>query len=144
MSLRERKICRDFKQIDNLIRRQRLKRLDEKMTLSHGWVIGYLYDNRDRVVLQREFEKEFNMRRSTVATVLTTMEKNGLIKRISVENDARQRQLVLTKTAEDMHLEVVRIMKDLDDTVINGISDEELEVFYKVLDKMKQNLEGSI
>ena len=141
------KLCREFKQINNLICRKSfnagLKQDIDKMTLSHGWVIGYLYDNRDRVVLQRELEKEFNLRRSTVTTILQTMEKNGLVERVNVENDARQRRLILTEKAENIHKIISKEMIDLDERIVKGIDEKELDIFYKVLFDIKGNLEES-
>lgn len=141
------KLCREFKQINNLICRQSfnagVKQDIDKMTLSHGWVIGYLYENRDRVVLQKEFEKEFNLRRSTVTTILQTMEKNGLVERRSIKNDARQRQLVLTEKAELIHKLISKEMKALDDRIVKNIDKDELDIFYKVLFSIKENLEES-
>ncbi|MBQ2753047.1 MAG: MarR family transcriptional regulator [Firmicutes bacterium] len=146
MSTCDIKLCREFKQINNLICRQSfnagLKQEIDKMTLSHGWVIGYLYDNRDRVVLQKEFEKEFNLRRSTVTTILQTMEKNGLIERLSIKDDARQRQLVLTEKAEMVHKLISKEMKALDERITDGINKEDMDIFYKVLFRIKGNLEG--
>lgn len=141
MNLRDIKICREFKQINNLIRRQNESLSVNKMTLSCGWIIGYLYENRDRVVLQKEFEKEFGIRRSTITSILQTMEKNELLQRVPLPDDARQRQLILTKKAEELHLSFVDKMQVLDHKMIDGISDEDLEVFYRVLFKMKRNLE---
>lgn len=139
------KWCREFKHISNLICREShndaMTKNVDKVTLSHGWIIGYLYENRDRVVLQREFEKEFNLRRSTVTTMLQTMEKNGLIERRGIENDARQRQLILTEKAKSIHNIFVENMEALDNKLIKGIDEKELEVFYNVLCKMKRNLE---
>ena len=141
------KLCREFKQINNLICRQSfnagVKQDIDKMTLSHGWVIGYLYDNRHRVVLQKEFEKEFNLRRSTVTTILQTMEKNDLIERLSIKDDARQRQLVLTEKAELIHKLISKEMKALDDRIVKNIDKDELDIFYKVLFSIKENLEES-
>lgn len=141
MDLRDIKICREFKQINNLIRRQNEVLSVDRMTLSCGWIIGYLYENRHRVVLQREFEKEFGIRRSTITSVLKTMEKNGFLERLPLPDDARQRQLILTKKGEEVHLSVVNKMNQLDRKIIEGVSDEELELFYRVLFKMKRNLE---
>ena len=141
------KLCREFKQINNLICRQSfnagVKQDIDKMTLSHGWVIGYLYENRDRVVLQKEFEKEFKLRRSTVTTILQTMEKNGLIERRNIKDDARQRQLVLTEKAELIHKLISKEMKALDDRIVKNIDKDELDIFYKVLFSIKENLEES-
>ena len=61
-----------------------------------GWIIGYLYQNRDKEVFQRDIQEQFSIRRSTVTGILQLMEKNGLITRSSVERDARLKKLELT------------------------------------------------
>ena len=63
----------------------------------HGWVIGYLYENRNRDVFQRDLQEQFSIRRSTVTGILQLMEKNGLITRQSVDEDARLKKIVSGK-----------------------------------------------
>lgn len=54
--------------------------LDE-LTVMHGWSIGYLYQNRERDIYQKDIESQFSIGRSTVTNILKLMEK----KRISSE-----------------------------------------------------------
>ena len=35
-----------------------------------GWIIGYLYENRDKEVFQRDIQQQFSIRRSTVTGIL--------------------------------------------------------------------------
>ena len=72
-------------------------------TGTHGWVIGYLYDNRDRDVFQRDIEKQFSVRRPTMTEILKLMEKNGLITRQSVSYDARLKKIVLTNKGIEIY-----------------------------------------
>lgn len=51
--------------------------LDE-VTLMHGWIMGYLYHNQGKAVYQKTIESDFNIRRSTVTTILQLMEKKGI------------------------------------------------------------------
>ena len=44
----------------------------------HGYLIRYLYENRERDVFQRDLEKKFSISRSAVTATLQLMEKNGL------------------------------------------------------------------
>ena len=62
--------------------------VDDHPTGVQGWIIGYLYKNRDKEVFQRDIQEQFSIRRSTVTGILQLMEKNGLITRSSVEQDA--------------------------------------------------------
>lgn len=113
----------------------------DKMTGTHGWAVGFFYNNRDRDVFQRDFEQEFNIRRSTASNILSLMEKNGLITRESVPYDARLKKIVLTKKALNVQSVVIDAFDRLEQQMRYGISDEEMETFFVVLEKINKNLE---
>ena len=113
----------------------------DKMTGTHGWAIGFFYHNRDRDIFQKDFEQEFNIRRSTASNILSLMEKNGLITRESVPYDARLKKITLTLKAIEIQHIVEKAFENLEDTIQEGITSEELTVFYRVLDKINNNLE---
>ena len=113
----------------------------DKMTGTHGWAIGYFYNNKDRDIFQKDFEQQFDIRRSTASNILALMEKNGLITRESVPYDARLKKITLTRKAVEIHHTVESSFEKLEDTLSQGITEEELEVFYRVLDKINSNLE---
>lgn len=117
------------------------KQYVDNLTGMHGWVIGYLYENRDRDIYQRDLESQFSIRRSTATGILQLMEKNDLIHRVSVESDARLKKLVLTEKALDLHKMVEADRERTEEKLIQGIDKEELEVFRRVLKKMIQNME---
>lgn len=113
----------------------------DKMTGTHGWAVGYFYTNRDRDIFQKDFEQKFDIRRSTASAILSLMEKNDLIRRESVPYDARLKKIVLTQKAIDVQIFVEEAFERFDRTMKQNISDEELTVFFTVLDKINNNLE---
>ena len=48
---------------------------------SNGYIISYLCENEDKNIFQRDIEREFDLSRSTVSTILKELEKDGLINR---------------------------------------------------------------
>jgi DNA-binding MarR family transcriptional regulator len=112
-----------------------------KLTGTHGWVIGYLYDRRDKDIFQRDIEKELMIRRSTVTGILQLMEKNGLITREAVNYDARLKKLVLTAKAIELHKSVVGEIDKIEAQLARGFSEEEMEVFFTLLGRIKKNIE---
>ena len=62
--------------------------------VSHGWLIGYLYDNRDKVIYQRDLEEQLHLAKSSIATILQTLEQAGYIRRETPPHDARQKQVI--------------------------------------------------
>lgn len=85
--------------------RSRGIREQEQLTGVHGWLIHFLYDQTEPVY-QRDIEKRLCIRRSTVTATLNRMEKNGLIVRESVPEDARLKRIVLTEKAISLHNDV--------------------------------------
>ena len=134
----------EIKTVHNLLNRDFEKLLNnEKMKNITGvqkWVIGYLSEHEGEDVFQRDLEDEFSIRRSTATGILQLMEKNDLIVRVPVSYDARLKKLVLTQKALDIQYEINREIQAHDKKVRNGISEEELEVFFKVMNKIKRNL----
>lgn len=113
----------------------------DKMTGTHGWAVGYFYCHKDHDVFQKDFEQEFDIRRSTASNILSLMEKNGLIKRESVPYDARMKKITLTDKAVEVQNKIEQNFEKLEVDMKKGISDEELDIFFSVLDKIYNNLE---
>lgn len=113
----------------------------DKMTGTHGRAVGYFYCNRDRDIFQKDFEQEFNIRRSTASSILSLMEKNDLIKRESVPYDARLKKITLTEKALEIQSIVEKDFERFENTMKQNISDEELEIFFGVLEKININME---
>lgn len=112
----------------------------DEVTMMHGWILKYLYDNRDKEVYQRDIEKQFSIGRSTVTTIIQLMEKRDLICRQSVEHDARLKRVVLTEKGFKHHDLVEENIYAIHQKVMTGISDEEKQVFLDIVQRMDRNL----
>ncbi len=114
----------------------------DRLTGMHSWIIGYIYNQSNTEgVLQRDLEEKFTIRRSTATGILKLMEKNDLIKREAVDYDARLKKITLTPKAIAIHEEIMSEFMKVEEELTQGITEEELEVFVAVLNKMKNNLE---
>ena len=113
----------------------------DEVTGMHGWALGYFYHNRHKDVYQKDFEAEFDIRRSTASNILALMEKNGLITRESVPHDARLKKIVLTEKAMRIHCEIDETFRKMEEGLAENISEEELEVFFATADKIRKNIE---
>lgn len=117
------------------------KKNADEVTGKNGWIIGFLYENRDRDIYQKDIEETFSIRRSTVSGIIQLMEKKGFINRESVPHDARLKKLSLTPKAMEMHCLMLQNLEKTEEKLKRGISDEELNVFFKVLEKIRNNTE---
>ena len=88
--------CTDLKLSRNLSAHVRKSGVDE-VTMMHGWIIRYLYENREQDIFQKDIEQRFAVGRSTVTNLIQLMEKKGFVKRESVKQDARLKKVILTE-----------------------------------------------
>lgn len=119
---------------------QRHKYIDNVLGSTNGWVIGYIAKSSGDIY-QKDLEKQFSIRRSSVSKMLSSLEEKGLVRRESVKGDARLKRLVLTDKAIEIHAIAEEDRAEQEGILRNGISDAELAAFMSVLRKIGQNAE---
>ena len=138
-------ICFQFKQMDNQIMRYIHMKMSQigfdEVTVMHGWILGFLYRNSDRRICQKDIEDQFSIAKSTVTNILKLMEKKGYVTRVSGEHDARTKELHLTPEGVKIHKKTIEQIHLLHDSIEEGITDEERECFYRIIGKIKNNME---
>lgn len=111
------------------------------MPVMQGWIIGYLYDHKDEEIFQRDIEAEFYIARSTVTCLVKQMEQKGYIARVAVERDCRLKRLCLLEKGEKIHERFLENIDRVEEEMREGISEDELQVFFKVATRIRDNLE---
>ena len=128
--------CHDIKRfMDNITQ-------DSEVT---GMQRGILYfiGSSTQDVFQRDIEKKFNIRRSSVSGTLQLLEQNGFITREPVDYDARLKKLSLTDKAVAFRSRMVQEIESIEKVMAQGLSQEELELFFSVLEKISDNITQS-
>lgn len=136
----------EVKILSNLIKRRignsKIIQETDKMTGTHGYIIGYIYNNWNKGdIFQRDLEEEFSIRRSTATGILQLMEKNGLIIREPVPYDARLKKLTLTPKAIAVHEAVIKEFERIEAELAEGLTKDEIHTFLYIINKMKGNME---
>lgn len=137
-------ILYEIKEIDMLILRKVLN-MSKNNNYSNfspvqGRIVKYLLDNEGKKVFQRDLEKVLGIRRSTISGILQTMEKNNIIKRITVEEDARIKEIVMTEEAKKVNEKIQDKFIEIENIISKDISKSDLEIFLKVAKQIKENL----
>ena len=110
------------------------------LTKMQMWIIGFVYNTEDRDVFQGDIEKTFHITRATASDILKRMERDGLIIRTSSSSDARRKKITLTDAAIQI---ADSVKKDIDCKELlmrNGLADDDVETFFRIMDKIKENL----
>lgn len=134
----------EIKTLENLITRRILAVAKEEgypaLTTVQIRIMRYLFLNKDKEIYQKDIEKNFVVRRSTASGIIDTMVKNGMLKREDSTLDLRVKRIVLTeKYLGQMDL-LEKLIDKFQSNLTEGISDAELNTFFSVIDKMKDNL----
>lgn len=133
-----------IRSLDNLITRKMIacaaRNGVDELTVMHGWIIGYLYDNMEKEIFQKDIETEFSIARSTVTGILKLMEKKGYIIRESVPYDARLKKLVLTELGIEMNEKTRYSIDTMNEEIAACFTKQETEAFIQLAEKLKQSL----
>ena len=134
-------IGKDIDKLSNLLRRQLDKNVSEdELSGTQGRILHYILGRPH--LFQKDIETEFNLRSSSATGILKLMEKNGYIKRVPSEEDARLKEIIPTGKAEQHRDQVEYEIWSVEEQLIKGIDSQELEMFSDVLSRMLKNMGG--
>ena len=132
----------------HILSRQIKRKVDEAVSKYNVTAVQWSFIefiNRNRKegnVYAKDIESRFNMRRARVAEILSLMEKNGLIERKSMSEDARLKEITLTKKSTEIINSVEAEVKKVEKDLKKDLTEEELQNFMNILEKMSKNLEN--
>ena len=107
------------------------------LTSIQSRILGHLRhaEEERRNVFQKEIEEVFRIKKSSVTSVLQTLEKKGLLVRESVPEDARVKKLVLTDEARRMQVCTYHELGKMEKEIRALFTEEE---FWQFLDYMNR------
>jgi len=95
-------------------------------------------------VMQKDIEKEFDIRRSTTTNALQIMEKQGLIYRTGVSTDVRIKKVSLTKKGKEVQLIVSDIIHQSEIALRDALTVDEFEVLITIIIKLSGIYENEL
>lgn len=111
------------------------------VTSIQGRIIGFVnWHSGKRDIFQKDIEAEFNIRRSSVTSVLKLMEKNELIERVSVSEDARLKKIILTEKGLEVDKHVYNFINALENELKDEFTDEELDIFMDLVNRLSKKI----
>ena len=93
---------------------------------------------------QEELAKRLYLNKSTVTRALASLEANGLVRREVNPNDKRQTLVYPTEKMTELLPKARAVAKEWNSLISDGISENELAAFNKVLAKMEENAKAVI
>lgn len=125
---------------DLLIKRRILNAFIEKgygITFEQWTVLNVLYT--EPGLIQSEIALRTYKDKTNVTRILDVLSKDGYIIRKSNAKDRRISCIYLTDAAQKMFADLIPYIKEVNEQLRKGISDEELELFYSILERLCKN-----
>ena len=123
----ERYVGYEIKALSNLLRRRLWGPADHR-------------HSQGREIYQKDLERALCIRSSTASRLLKRLEDEGLVQRSMGVRDARMKRITPTLRAQALNQEAERRIAATEATLTRGISQEEIDQFLAIAEKLKQNL----
>ncbi len=104
------------------------------------WIALYYLGEYDELN-QKELGDLMDIKQSSVARLIDRMEKEGYVTRQKHISDRRITKLILTDKGKKYREDLLPEGEKMAQVFTEGISDEEISTFLKVIDKMLSNIE---
>ncbi len=108
-------------------------------------LLGYLCCRADRGenVYQKDIERDFEVKRSSVASILSNMEKGGYIERSIDKNDARIKKVIPTEKGRMVNKDMAEIINGIEAVIAMGMNEEEKQMFLVLIRRAISNVQSS-
>ena len=130
-----------IKKLDKVFKQnfdQELERVG--LTFSQMRVLRFIEDNPKMKITQKDISKELDIQHSTTIGLLKRMQEKGLVTVVVDEDNRRCRNIFLTSKAEEISCEMERGRTIMENRVVASFTEEEKEIFYRLLNKAIDNL----
>lgn len=115
----------------------------QNVTHQQGKILCYINDKSTvRDVFQNELEEVFQIRRSSITSLLNNLEKKELLLRESCVEDKRIKKLILTPSAQKNITEIKQVLSSIENKLVEGMNAQEKALFANLLQRGLKNLEN--
>jgi DNA-binding MarR family transcriptional regulator len=111
------------------------------LTGPQGAILHFIYtQGKHRDIFQRDVEAEFDIRRSSVTSVLNGLEQSGFIRRENVEDDGRLKKLTLTDKAVKISAHIAELLEKTNKMLTKNLKKQDIAYLDMLLEKIDGNI----
>lgn len=145
----EKHIARDLKRVDIEIGQRLFSIAKEKDIPAppsplQARILEFLFKNEDNEVNQKDIEQHLCVSKATISGALFSMEKNGFIKRVTSQKDQRSKQIIITDSSKEAYNSLSIVFEEVNKELLEGVTEDEIDTFYKILDKFSKNIKKEV
>ncbi|MDH6369930.1 MarR family transcriptional regulator [Paenibacillus sp. VTT E-133280] len=105
-----------------------------------GRMIGYIFEHQEKGVIQKDLAEVFNRKGASITSMLQGLEKKGYIKRVTPENDERQKSIFVLEKGALLVEEFNEIFSEVEASITKTLRPEETATLKSLLQKVNSSL----
>ena len=91
---------------------------------------------------QKQLAQKLDISAATVAVTVKKLEQAAFIEKSTDEGDSRCNKIIITNSGKDILMKARKIFEEVDHSMFEGLSENELEIFVQCLEKLQENLKS--
>lgn len=111
----------------------------ESYNIGSGQYIFLIALYKKEGISQEQISEYLKVDKATTAKAIKRLEKEGYIRRAIDENDKRAYKIYLTQKALNIKSELYDVIREWENMLSSGLSENEKEIFLKMLKNMAEN-----
>ncbi len=123
---------------------RRLRTVFDARVKEHGLTLArartLLALNEQEGLYQKELAEALEIENATMVRLLDRLERQSFIERRTVQGDRRAKRVVMTEEGKELADEVEKLADHVREDLLDGVTDEELNVALSVLRKMADSM----
>lgn len=127
-------------EVSRILRKRIEQQAEVKLTLGEYVLIDVLSKKEDKVI-QNNMAEAMGKDKSMVLRLVNSLEEKELIRRVECADDKRKNYLVITEKGGKVLEQYLRIEVELIDELKQGLTDNDMEILYRVTHRIKINAE---
>ena len=120
--------------------KRRLNEAEINITLEQLAIMHAISENKEEVV-QQDMADLMNKDKSAILRLIDSLEKKRLVVRTNDPQDRRKNVLVVTQQGKSTIAKSFEISKELNEKLVEGISQSDIDTFFSVAERIRSNAE---
>jgi len=122
------------------LKRRTGSQTDLKLTIEQFGFLFAIKEKKDEVI-QKDMAEILGKDQSAILRTVDALQKKDLVRRVLDTNDRRKNFLMVTKKGERVIEQYLKIEFQLNEELLDGLNDSDLDAFYKVVEHIKKRAE---
>jgi MarR family transcriptional regulator for hemolysin len=131
-------LVHDVSRLRRTVYDQHLKPLG--ITRSQWWVLTNLTRHEGDGYMQVELARLLDVGKVALGGLISRLEESGFVKRVPDKNDLRSKRVLISRKGAGIIEKIQEVSKDLNTEILEGISEEEVDILVDLLSRVKKNL----